>query len=92
MKRNFLKGIMMPAAVVILGVGGAFATTSMSSTKGIADVQGYRYVSQAEPCRAEVMCSNVFNSTICTSGSNQLFGKPTPNAANCDLPLYKIPN
>ena len=82
----------MPAAVVILGVGGAFATTSMSSTKGIADVQGYRYVSQAEPCRAEVMCSNVFNSTICTSGSNQLFGKPSPNAANCDLPLYKIPN
>jgi hypothetical protein len=92
MNRNFLKRIMMPAAVVILGVGGAFATTSMSSTKGIANVQGYRYVSQADPCHAQQQCSNVFNSTICTSGSNQLFGKATPNAVNCDLPLYKIPN
>jgi hypothetical protein len=92
MKRNFLKRIMMPAAVVVLGVGGAFVTTSMSSTKGIANVQGYKFVSQAEPCRAEIMCSNVFNATICTSGSSQLYGKATPNAANCDLPLYKIPN
>jgi hypothetical protein len=34
---------MMPAAVVVLGVGGAFVT-SMSSTKGIANVQGYKYM------------------------------------------------
>ncbi|MEO8255332.1 MAG: DUF6520 family protein [Flavobacterium sp.] len=92
MKRNFLKRIMMPAAVVVLGVGGAFVTTSMSSTKALANVQGYRYVSQAEPCRAETQCSNIFNATICTSGGAQLFGKANPNANVCDVPLYKIPN
>ncbi len=80
----------MPAAVVVLGVGGAFATTSMSSTKGIANAQGYRYVSQADPCHAQQMCSTI-NSTICTSGSNQLFGKANPNVNVCDVPLYKLP-
>ncbi|TGD58971.1 DUF6520 family protein [Flavobacterium humi] len=91
MKTNFFKKIMMPAAVVILGSGGAFVTTSMSSTKGLANVQGYRFVSQADPCHAQQLCSNVFNPTICTSGSNQLFGKANPNVNVCDVPLYKIP-
>lgn len=91
MKRNFLKGIMMPAAVVVLGVGGAFVTTSMSSTKALANVQGYRYVSQADPCHAQQQCSTVFNANICTSGGSQLYGKANPNVNVCDVPLYKIP-
>jgi hypothetical protein len=88
MKTNFFKRIMMPAAVMILGAGGAFVTTSMSSTKGIANVQGYRYLSQADPCHAEQQCSTS-NTTICTSGSTQLFGKANPSANICNVPLYK---
>ena len=92
MKTNFFKKLMMPLAVMVLGVAGAFTTTSMSSTKSLANVQGYRFVSQADPCHLDVMCSNVFSATVCTSGSNQLWGKTNPNAATCQIPLYKIPN
>lgn len=91
MNTIFLKKIMMPAAVVILGVGGAFTTTSMSSTKGLANVQGYRYVSQADPCHAQQLCSTINIAPVCTTGSNQLFGKANPNVNVCDVPLYKIP-
>jgi hypothetical protein len=89
MKTSLFKRSMTLAAVMVLGGGGAFVTTSMSSTKGIANVQGYRYVSQADPCHAQQLCSTI-NSTICTSGSNQLFGKANPNVNVCDVPLYKI--
>jgi hypothetical protein len=92
MKTSFFKRLMMPLAVMVLGIATAFTTTSMSSTKALANVQGYRFVSQADPCHVDIMCSNVFSATICTSGSNQIWGKVTPNAPTCALTLYKIPN
>ncbi|MBG6109820.1 hypothetical protein IWX84_000681 [Flavobacterium sp. CG_9.10] len=82
----------MPLAVMVLGVAGAFITTSMSSTKALANVQGYRFVSQADPCHLDLMCSNVVTANVCTSGSNQLWGKTNPSAATCQIPLYKIQN
>jgi hypothetical protein len=92
MKTNFLKRLMMPLAVMVLGIAGAFMTTSMSSTKSLTNVQGYRFVSQKEPCRIDAMCSNVFSTNICTSsGGAQLKGKVSANAP-CDVTLYKIPN
>lgn len=92
MKTNFFKKIMMPFAVIVFGIAGAFVTTSMSSTKSLSTVQGYRYVSQADPCHAQQMCSTIFSATICTSGSQQLWGKVNPGVNVCDVPLYKIPN
>ena len=92
MKTNFFKRLMMPLAVMVLGIATAFTTTSMSSTKALANVQGYRFVSQADPCHIDVMCSNIFSATVCTSGANQLWGKQTPTSATCPLTLYKIPN
>ena len=90
MKTTFFKRLMMPLAVMIVGIAGAFVTTSMSSTKPLAPVQGYRFVSQAEPCKADTECSDVFRPTICTSsGGAQLKGKATPNAP-CDITLYKL--
>ena len=92
MKTNFFKKLMMPLAVMILGIAGAFVTSAMSSTATLSTVQGYRFVSQADPCHAEQMCSPIFSSTICTSGSQQLWGKVNPSVSVCDVPLYKIPN
>jgi hypothetical protein len=92
MKTNFFKKLMMPLAVMVLGIATAFTTTSMSSAKALANVQGYRFVSQADPCHIDVMCSNIFSANVCTSGSNQLWGKQTPSATTCPLTLYKIPN
>lgn len=92
MKTDFLKRLMMPLAIAVVGVAGAFVTTSMSSTKSLANVQGYRFVSQVDPCHVDAMCSNVFSANICTSsGGAQLKGKASLNAP-CDVTLYKIPN
>ncbi|MFV8351739.1 hypothetical protein [Flavobacterium sp. XS2P14] len=92
MKTNFFKRLMMPLAVMVVGIAGAFLTTSMSSTKALTNVQGYRNVSQQNPCHIDAMCSNVFSTTLCTSsGGAQLKGKVSPNAP-CDVTLYKIPN
>lgn len=92
MKTTFFKRLMMPLAVMVLGIAGAFVTTSMSSTKTLANVQGYRFVSQAEPCQEDAMCSTVFSTNICTSsGGAQLKGKASPNAP-CDITLYKKTN
>lgn len=41
MRTIFLKKMMMPLAVMVLGVGGAFTTTSMSSTEALSHVTGY---------------------------------------------------
>lgn len=90
MKTNFSKRFMAPLAVIILGGAGAFATTSMSSTKVVDERPGYRYLSEQEPCHEEITCQTENNNVICTSGANQLFDKQSENS--CDVPLYKIQN
>lgn len=92
MKTIFFKRLMMPLAVMVLGIAGAFTTTSMSSTKALTNVTGYRFVSQMRPCVADIQCQLEYNGVICTSGSNTLWHKPNPNVDICDVPLYKILN
>jgi hypothetical protein len=49
---------MMPIAVFVLGILGAFATTSMQSTAKVdAPVIGYASIPGA-PCSVEVLCSD----------------------------------
>lgn len=90
MKTSFFKRLMMPLAVMVLGIAGAFTTTSMSSAPA-TQVTGYRFVSQMQPCVADIKCQLEFTPTVCTSGSNTLWHKPNPNINVCDVPLYKIP-
>jgi hypothetical protein len=89
MKANFFKKLMMPLAVMVLGIATAFTTTSMSSTKALTLVQGYKFISQTDPCHIDAMCSNVVTPNICTSGTTQLWGKVSPNALTCDVKLYR---
>jgi hypothetical protein len=90
MKTIFSKRFMAPLAVIILGGAGAFVTTSMGSTNALAQKNGYRYLSEQEPCHEEIKCQTENNNVICTSGGNQLFEQTSPNS--CDVPLYKIQN
>lgn len=83
---------MMPLAIMIFGIAGAFVTTAMSSTKTLAEVPGYRFVSLADPCHEEQMCSTIFTENICTAGSQNLWGKEDPNVNVCNVPLYRITN
>ncbi len=55
---------MMPLAVVVLGVAGAFATMSMGSSKTVLDQQGYRFVSSTDQCHIAKMCATT-GGTIC---------------------------
>lgn len=88
MKTIFSRRFMAPLVVMILGGAGAFVTASMKSAEDLNIVTGYRYVSQEDPCHADIECDTDNTGVICTSGSSQLFQKVSENA--CDVPLYKI--
>ncbi|MGV9004422.1 DUF6520 family protein [Flavobacterium sp.] len=87
-----MKRLMMPLAIMVLAIATAFFTTSMSSTEALATVQGYKFVSQADPCHVDNMCSDIISPLVCTSGSSQLWGKTNPNGLTCPIKLYRIPN
>lgn len=85
----FKKRLFMPLAVMVLGILGAFTTTSMSSDEVLSQVTGYRFLSTEEPCHAEIMCQTEFSPDACTSGGNLLWDKVSEKV--CNIPLYKIP-
>lgn len=64
----------MPFAVVaVMGISGAFLTTSMQNASKSAPRTGYISNLQGVPCKVEVACSDN-NTPICFAGSKQAFG------------------
>lgn len=91
---NFLKKVTMPLAVAVLGIGGAFTTTSMNSSKSLAHVVGYQFVSASNPCDEVKMCQTDNNGILCRVNdevptSPLLKGWPQ-GAATCSQTLYRI--
>ncbi len=85
MKTNFLK-LIMPVAVVLLATGSALSTSAMNKKAGTAPVQGYVHVVTEDDCDESIMCSDI-EGDLCTTGSEQVFGK---NPANkCTVRLFK---
>lgn len=97
MNTNFLKKVSMPVAAAILGIAGAFTTTSMSSSKVLIPWQGHQYISQTEPCKSVKMCQTESNNFLCRVNdavptSPQLKGKYEITDDQCPLTLYrKVP-
>ncbi|GGF14311.1 DUF6520 family protein [Flavobacterium limi] len=95
MKTLFVKNV-MPAAVAVLAIAGAFATTSMQSTaknKTVAIQQGY-YPDASNKCtQGPVNCSDIEKEQLCrlnvTSGPTVF---ETDDQNNCVQPLYRIVN
>jgi hypothetical protein len=86
MKTNFFKN-MIPAAVVALGISGAFVTTSMQSASNAAAPRIGYTLNESDDCDVPVDC-NTTNGQICRDSSgNQAFGKNAQG--NCDVQLYK---
>ena len=79
----------MPLATLVLGIAGAFTTTSMASSKSLADVNGRYFVDEDDPCHdSMVLCSDTFTTFgACTSGSITLWKLTSPGI--CQTPLYK---
>jgi hypothetical protein len=91
MKNSFLKSVAMPLATVVLGLAGAFVTTSMGSAESFAQVRGHYFLNAQQPCVQSVMCQDTDNGFICTSPTNvTLYGKISATSADCQLPLWKI--
>ncbi len=84
MKTTFLKSMMPFAVVAILGISGAFLTTSMqNASKEAATKQGYIDGPQG-PCSVPVSCNTTPN-PICQANGVQAFGKDN----NCSEVLYR---
>lgn len=91
---NFLKKVTMPLAVAVLGIGGAFTTTSMSSSKTLAHVAGYQFVSASNPCDEVKMCQTDNSGILCrvndTAPNSPLLKGKSQGAPTCAQTLYRI--
>ena len=88
MKTQFLNK-MIPFAVVVMGITGAFLTTSMQSdSNSAAPRTGYINGPQG-PCSAPVNCSDITGPVCRANGATgaQAFGKDSQN--NCVELLYR---
>jgi hypothetical protein len=87
MKTLFLKNG-MPVAAAVLAIAGAFATTSMQSSKNFGARVGYT-LDAFDNCDIAVACSDVPSQILCRyAPTGQVaFGK-TPQGA-CILTLWK---
>lgn len=86
MKTLILKN-MVPFAVIVMGVSGAFLTTSMQSASR-ALPNGYT-LNAAGDCNVKVDCSTISTRPICRQNGDtgpQAFGK---DGINCPTVLYK---
>lgn len=89
MKTSFLKKGGFSIAVAILGIGGAFLTTSASKTTAATDIQGYRFLSSNNVCQEVKLCSTI-EGPVCKSGTTQLWGKEDDSQTHpCEVMLYE---
>lgn len=89
--KTFLKNV-MPAAVIALGITGAFATMSMQSTeKKLVPKMGYILNAQGA-CDIQVNCETSGNQVCRLNGATgpQAFGKNAQG--NCNEVLFRPAN
>lgn len=92
MKTNF-KQALMPLAVVVLGVVGAFATNAKKQNQQVKTIEtGYVTTNPSQPCNLAIECSNI-NGPVCTimldGVQHQAFGKLNPADVSCAKVLYR---
>jgi|SRR5690606_18700255 len=95
MKTNF-KQALMPLAVVVLGVVGAFATNAKKQNEKLAAKMTGYYYDHTRPvgqkCVAIEVDCNPFSGEICTnqnpSNLIQYWGSPTEVDLQCSYELY----
>lgn len=87
MKTTFLKSTIPFAAVAIMGITGAFVTTSMQSASS-NKVHKFGYIDGPQGrCSVAVSCDTAPNQ-LCEANGIQAFGK----GSNCTEVLYLPPN
>lgn len=91
MKTNLFKKLMMPLAVAVLGIAGAFTTMSMAGNEAVlTDMAGYRFVSAQTPCEiTNKICTTVDGPTCKYLVTQTLWGKFDPDDAECPIELHE---
>lgn len=80
---------MMPLAIAVLGIAGAFTTTSMAGNKVLDQRQAYKQLSNT--CVDQGFMCQTETGDICKSVDDvTLWGKPSIGASTCAVPLYHI--
>lgn len=93
-----MKNIILPAFVVLIGAGSAFATQhAKKDASKLVDRQGYIYNTQLQECEEAHMCSTIVSEEICTvddePSGQQVFGLNSPgNFSTCNTVLFKKSN
>ncbi len=76
----------LPFGAIVLAVAGAFAANiSRPAVSSLADINGRLPSSCSE---TTVVCSDIFNTQMCTSGAQQLY-KLNASGTACPQALYK---
>ncbi|MCV9932869.1 hypothetical protein OIU80_11290 [Flavobacterium sp. LS1R47] len=90
MKTLFLKN-MMPFAVIVMGVSGAFVTTSMQSvSEAKAPAVGYIANSQNQCLNIPVACDDTPRPFLCRlNGVSGAVAYEQEDGGNCVQPLYR---
>jgi hypothetical protein len=90
MKNLFLKN-MTPFAVIVMGVSGAFVTTSMQSASKVkAPIVGYIANSQNECLNIPVACDDTPKAFLCRlGGAAGAVAYEKEDGDNCVQPLYR---
>lgn len=88
MKKVFLKAAILPVLAFVLALAGAVSTSDSNSSLATLNTPGWKRISPIE-CEYVADCNNQ-GTAICMSGSDQLFGKPTP-ASFCEDVLTHRP-
>ncbi|ASE62028.1 hypothetical protein CEQ15_11270 [Chryseobacterium indologenes] len=86
-----MKKILMPAIILGLGAGAAFATNSNINAKK-ALVDAYRFDNAQNLCvKVQQQCSNIESPEVCTWSENASITLHEQGETMCGNELYKIP-
>ncbi len=82
------KSVFLPAIVVLVGVGAAFATHAVKASQ--ASETGYYFDSSSEQCIAKAMCSSTPGNTCTwTDASNVTHNLSRLSGTDCTVQLSK---
>lgn len=84
MKTSFFKMI-LPMAVITVGIAGALSTKAMSKNSDVDPIQGYSHL-EVDPCHKEIMCDQAGVNACTVVGAGQLYAK---SGATCPTPLFR---
>ena len=82
------KSVFLPAVIVLVGIGAAFATNAVKATQ--TSESGYYFDSSSEQCIAKAMCSSTPGNTCTwTDASNVTHNLSRLSGTDCTVQLSK---